>query len=153
MPFLDHTEHPDIPVFMNITFAVGKNGANVRDDVAWVQFLLEKFYSKKNVIINTRGTTKTFTRPKGEITRDGICGPITNNWILKFQLDLNQSGAFLVADGRVDRALIKAGQGKQSVVGANSHLAYTIVALNFFYKLNFPKDFEIDFSEPVFETT
>lgn len=152
MPFLDRTEHPDLPVFMNITFAVGKNAANVRDDVAWVQFLLEKFYSKKNVIINTRGETKTFTRPKGNLTRDGICGPVTNNFILKFQLDINRDGPFVVADGRVDRALIKAGKGKQSVTGSISKLAYSIVMLNFLYKLNFPKEFEIDFSEPVFDS-
>ncbi|MFN7935322.1 MAG: hypothetical protein U0R19_18470 [Bryobacteraceae bacterium] len=152
MPFLDRTEHPDLPVFMNITFAVGKNGANARDDVAWVQFLLEKFYSKKNVIVNTKGETKTFTRPKGNLTLDGICGPVTNNFILKFQLDINRDGPFLVADGRVDRALIKAGKGKQSVTGSISKLAYSIVMLNFLYKLNFPKEFEIDFSDPVFET-
>lgn len=152
MPFVDRTEHPDLPVFMNITFAVGKNAANVRDDVAWVQFLLERIYSKKDVIINTRGETQSYTRPKGNITRDGICGPITNNWILKFQLDMNRDGPFLFADGRVDRALIKAGKGKQSVTGSISKLAYTIVMLNFLYKLNFPKEFETDFSEPVFET-
>lgn len=152
MPFVDTTEHPDIPVFMNVTFAVGKNAPNVRDDVAWVQFLLEKFYTKKTVIIDTRGGTATFTRPKGNLTRDGIFGPITANWILKFQLDINSLRRVLLADGRVDRARIQRGKGMQSVTGSISHLAYTIVMLNFLYKLNFREEFDIDFSEPVFES-
>src|SRR5262249_52757970 len=88
-----------------------------------VQYMLANFY-------NTRPDIK----PPGDMTADGICGPVTRSWIIHFQNDAGgQPGGFPngipdeygrpTTDGRVDRA-------KGSGLSTISHSYYTIVVLN-----------------------
>ena len=61
------------------------------------------------------------------MTVDGICGPITNNWILKFQLDVNQRYPNTTpTDNRVDRIRNK------NMIGSISQMGYTQAILNRF---------------------
>lgn len=103
----------------NVTEAVGKNSPNKREDVMLVQYLLKRLYENPN--------EPERTKPKGDMTVDGICGPITKNWIVKFQVDLNDDyQGFCTMDGRVDRA-----HGTKSSI-LNQY--YTIVAMNRFFE-------------------
>src|SRR5437867_3260617 len=121
MPFIDTS--PIMTIFFNVVNSVGRNATNRRDDVRMVQYMLANFY-------NTRPDIK----PAGNMTVDGICGPVTRAWIVHFQDDAGgQAGGFPngvpdeyarpTTDGRVDRA-------KGSGVSTISHSYYTIVVLN-----------------------
>jgi hypothetical protein len=113
VPFIDTTDvHPALTVFYNVVHAVGKGSPNQRDDVKLVQLLLAMVYAK------------TGTPPKGTMTVDGICGPITKSWILKFQQDIQSTGRSILADGRADRVRNKDG------VGSISNTFYTLIWLN-----------------------
>lgn len=115
MGFIDSSPESDTTVFYNVVHAVGKNCPNLRDDVKLVQYLLKIYYEKAGAE----------SRPNGTMTVDGVCGPITRNWILKFQLDCNYEypGEILV-DGRVDRIRNK------SLKGSISKTFYTLSFLN-----------------------
>lgn len=93
---------------------------NLPDDTKLVQYLLKAFYD----------ALPSLTRPKGEMKVDGICGPITNNWILRFQLDANQySGEpLIIVDNCVDRVL------NRNLVGNISNKKYTLAVLNYYVK-------------------
>jgi hypothetical protein len=78
MRFIDTCDSQTTPEFYNVVHAVRKNCPNRHDDVKIVQLMLQMFYSGAGL-----------TRPKGQMIPDGICGPITKNWILKFQLDIS----------------------------------------------------------------
>lgn len=121
MGFIDTSNDPKLPVFYNVSHAVGKGCPNMRDDVKLVQYLLIKFYDK------ALASSNVYTKPKGDLKVDGDCGPITLNWILKFQLDVNKRHPGTVyADNRVDRALNK------NLTGSISNTIYTIGVLNRF---------------------
>lgn len=113
MPFIDTCNSDVTPEFYNVVHAVGKNCPNRHDDVKLVQMLLQMFY-----------TGSGFTVPKGQMMADGICGPITKNWILKFQLDMRARAVLLTADQRIDRV-----RNHQSM-GQISGTRYGLVALN-----------------------
>lgn len=115
MGFVDTSPSADLPVFYNVVHAVGNNCPNLPDDVKLVQYLLKIYFEK----------FPSECRPNGNITVDGVCGPITRNWILKFQLDCSYEypGEILV-DGRVDRIR------NQSLKGAISKTYYTLSFLN-----------------------
>src|SRR3954454_21058748 len=113
MPFIDTCDSELTPEFYNIIHAVGKNCPNQHDDVKCVQIMLQMFYMSAGL-----------TAPKGQMVADGICGPITKNWILKFQLDMRANGVMLTADQRIDRV-----RNNQSV-GVISHTKYGLLALN-----------------------
>ena len=83
------------PTFYNLTEAVGLGCKNTEEDVKVVQFFLSRVYS-----------TEMFKdkKPKGKMTVDGKVGPITRNWITKFQLDMRERGNAVYADGIVDKA-------------------------------------------------
>lgn len=115
MGFIDTSTDKNLPVFYNVVHAVGKNCPNLRDDVKLVQYLLKSIYDKY----------PPQYRPNGTMTVDGVCGAITLNWILKFQLDANESKPGKVnMDGRVDRARSK------TLYGSIGNTAYTIGLLN-----------------------
>lgn len=121
MGFLDTSNDPKLPVFYNVVHGVGKGCPNMRDDVKLVQYLLISFYDK------ALGTSTVYTKPKGDMKVDGVCGPVTLNWILKFQLDVNtRHPGTVAADNRVDRALNK------NLTGSISGTVYTIAVLNRF---------------------
>jgi hypothetical protein len=126
MVFIDSSTDPTVPVFYNVVHAVGKQCPNVRDDVKTVQYLLLAFYDK------AYSSSSVYTRPKDEMKFDGACSPVTLNWILKFQLDVNtRCPGRLAADNRVDRVRNKNFQG--SITG----LAYTLGIPNkFVQKIN-----------------
>lgn len=121
MGFIDTSERPDyLPVFHNVVHAVGKHCPNMRDDVKLVQYLLIAFYDKAQY-----HASGVYTKPKGAMKVDGVCGPVTLNWILKFQLDVNTRYPVTVAaDNRVDRVRNK------NLEGSISGLLYTLAVLN-----------------------
>jgi hypothetical protein len=123
MGFVDRSTDPNLPVFYNVTNAVGRQCPNVSDDVKLVQYLLIAFYDK------ALASSNVYTRPSGSLTVDGACGPITLNWIMKFQLDVNKRHPGTVAaDNRVDNARNK------NLQGSISGTIYTIAVLNQFVK-------------------
>ncbi|MGH3146614.1 MAG: hypothetical protein ACRDTR_12515, partial [Rubrobacter sp.] len=89
MPYIDSlSEHPDLPMFYNVTYAVGSAGYNVIEDVELVQFFLQQIY---------RNPAKAGLppSPKGAMKVDGSCGPVTRNWIVKYQLDVANKGKLI----------------------------------------------------------
>lgn len=126
MGFIDNSTDPGLPVFYNVVHAVGVNCPNARDDVKLVQYLLIAFYDK------ALPYSGVYTKPKGDMKVDGVCGPVTNNWILKFQLDVNtRYPGTLAADNRVDRVRNK------DLKGSFTGMAYTLALLNkFVSKIN-----------------
>lgn len=119
----------------NVSEAVGKGAPNEPDDVMLVQYMLTKLYEDVH-----RGGR---LRPPGEMTVDGICGPVTQRWILAFQTDLNQDVASMVSmDGRIDRAhgLFTSLPGGVAVPGtALGRMVYTIVVMNRVFGDDFPE--------------
>lgn len=115
MGFIDSSPEAETSVFYNVVHAVGKNCPNMPDDVKLVQYLLKIYYD----------AVSSDFRPTGNMTVDGVCGPVTRNWILKFQLDCSYEypGEILV-DGRVDRIR------NQSLKGSISKTIYTLSFLN-----------------------
>jgi hypothetical protein len=113
MPFIDTCDSDVTPEFYNLIHAVGKDCPNKHDDVKAVQLMLQMFYQGAGL-----------TAPKGQMVPDGICGPITKNWILKFQLDMRAGAVMVAADQRIDRV-----RNHQSV-GAITHTKYGLLALN-----------------------
>ena len=106
-----------LSVFYNVVHAVGENCPNLREDVMLVQYLLYSVYQPLPQIY----------KPKGEMTIDGICGGITKNWILKFQLDVRSGGNSIQCDKRVDRI-----RDKNGMVGSLSGKYYTLAYLNLY---------------------
>ena len=115
MGFIDSSPEAEPSVFYNVVHAVGKNCPNMSDDVKLVQYLLKIYYEAVSIDF----------RPVGNMTVDGVCGPVTRNWILKFQIDCNHEypGEILV-DERVDRIR------NQSLHGSISKTIYTLSFLN-----------------------
>ena len=71
MGFIDSSDDPDLPVFYNVVHAVGVQCPNARDDVKLVQYLLTAFYDK------ALASSGVYSRPKGNMTVDGVCRPVT----------------------------------------------------------------------------
>lgn len=115
MGFIDTSTVAQPSVFYNVVHAVGKNCPNMRDDVQLVQYLLKILYDK----------FPPNCRPKGNMTVDGLCGPVTRSWILKFQMHFNADNpGMIMVDGRVDRIRNK------DFVGSISKTQYTLAVLN-----------------------
>ena len=142
MGFIDTSDAEYLPVFYNVYHTVGAprasgtgiqsigrdgNGNNTTatvwsscpnqpDDVKLVQYLLKAFYDFQ----------PPHVRPKGEMKIDGLCGPVTNRWILQFQRDCNLAGGdqVLLMDNRVDKVLNK------NLIGSISGKMYTLAMLN-----------------------
>jgi hypothetical protein len=115
MGFIDTSNVAQPSVFYNVVHAVGKNCPNIRDDVKLVQYLLKILYDK----------FPPNCRPNGNMTFDGLCGPVTRNWIIKFQMDFNADNPGMITiDGRVDRIRNK------DFVGSISKTQYTLAVLN-----------------------
>jgi hypothetical protein len=118
MAFIDRDiENPEDAPFYNVNFAVGKNCPNYREDVLLVQFFLKRIYMIDGM---------TGLKPKGNMTVDGKCGPVTQNWIRKFQIDMMNRGLKCYPDGLVN----KAGNTTGNKVGSLSHTFYTIRLMN-----------------------
>jgi len=109
----------EIP-FYNVDFAVGPNAINKRTDVMLVQFFLREIYNHPSLIA---------TKPPGTMVVDGLCGPITSQWILHFQQDVKKHGKSVLIDGRVDHA-----RGEQCTLSSISRTGYTIGHLNATYR-------------------
>lgn len=84
--------------FYNVNMAVGKSAPNRKDDVMLVQYMLKRIYEKP-VYKN-----RTLSKQQGVMVVDGLCGPITMQWIGRFQLDNRSYAGRGVVDRRVDRA-------------------------------------------------
>lgn len=105
--------------FYNVTKAVGYGCPNEKEDAMMVQFFLKRIYQTKEM--------KALT-PKGAMTVDGKVGPITRNWILKFQLDMRNGGYACYADGVMDKAGNET--NADNFVASLSRTKYTIRLLN-----------------------
>ena len=104
------TGNPGLTVIYNVEQAAGLNAPNARDDVKLVQYLLRGIYRNQ----------------AGGLALDGYIGPVSVNWIKRFQTDARNAGNNVLIDGRVDRA-----QAYQSSV---SKTVYTIMLLNMYLK-------------------
>jgi len=83
----------------NVNMAVGKNAPNRKDDVMLVQYMLKRIYEKP---VYERAA---LSKPQSVMVVDGFLGPITIQWITRFQLDARDRFGFrVVIDGRVDRS-------------------------------------------------
>ena len=123
MGFIDNSSDSSLPVFYNVVHAVGRQCPNFRDDVKLVQYLLIAFYAK------ALSYSSVYTKPNGDLTVDGECGPVTLNWILKFQMDVNtRHPGTVAADNRVDRVRNK------DLKGAITGTIYTLAMLNKFVR-------------------
>ncbi len=125
MGFIDTS--PALPAFYNLVHAVGKYSPNQKDDVMLVQYLLKNWYG----VVKPKEAV-----PKGEMKVDGVCGGVTLNWILKFQLDLMLSKRSIYADGRIDRI-----RNTATLTGDISHTTYTLAWLNSFVGSSNPTAF------------
>ena len=137
MAFLATSDDPQLPVFYNVSAAVGAGAYNADDDVSLVQYFLIMIYSTKP-LKTSHNTVLNWSRPQGDLQVDGVFGPITQNWILKFQRDALQLSPIRV-DGRVDRCLSQPPGGFVGhVTSSISQTLYTICALNKLFIVNFP---------------
>jgi hypothetical protein len=105
--------------FYNVTKAVGYGCPNEKEDTMMVQFFLKRIYTTEMMKAN---------KPKGNMTVDGKIGPITRNWILKFQLDMRDMGNPCYADGIMDKAGNE--NNADNFVSSISRTKYTIRLLN-----------------------
>ena len=121
MAFIDQDSQDPAgsPTFYNLSTAVGLGCDNMTEDVKVVQFFLTRVYK-----------TETFKnlKPNGTMTIDGKCGPITRNWIFKFQLDMRNRGNPVMADGIVNKA--GASSSADNFVTSISHTTYTVRLIN-----------------------
>ena len=125
MGFIDtFPKSAELPIFYNITHAVGQNAPNVSNDVKLVQYLLRAFYEKYP------------EKPGGEMSVDGYCGQITRRWILHFQMQMNKKfpGTVLL-DNRIDR--VRNNTSTSSI----SKTQYTLGCLNSSVKFRNPEAF------------
>ncbi len=117
MPFQNPTGDPKMPVFYNVEKAVGNSSPNEREDVRMVQYMIKNLYRQA----------------ASDLVVDGWIGPITVQWIRKFQTKVKSLGGAILVDSRVDRAL-----GSQ---GSVSKTPYTILYLNAYLKQGNPAAF------------
>jgi hypothetical protein len=108
----------------NVSMAVGKNAPNRKDDVMLVQYMLKRIYEKP---VYKKGT---FSKQQTVMVVDGLCGPITIQWITRFQLDCRDTfgGHGGVVDGRVDRS--------------SASTTYTIDYINDAFRLHYSEIWE-----------
>jgi hypothetical protein len=116
MAFKDTLDFEELPIFYNLNMAVGDNAPNMKEDVMLVQFFLQEVYKGRTSFDPPE------VPPQGVMKVDGICGPITKNWLLKFQLDIRNRGYSIYADKRADKV-----KGRVSSI---SKTTYTVIYLN-----------------------
>jgi hypothetical protein len=113
-------DNPTQPLILSVDDSVGRGGANRRLDVMLVQFFLN---------VTAQADEKSWAwLVDRKITKpniDGICGPITQDWIDRFQAFIRKR-ARLVVDGRVDPIL-------NGLAETSQHTIFTIYALNAVY--------------------
>jgi hypothetical protein len=115
------------PLILSVEDSVGRGGANRPLDVMLVQFFL-------NVTVQNNEKSwgwlidRRFSKPN----IDGMYGPITQDWIDRFQAHVNKVAAknlkawSIVADGRVDAI-------RNGISATSGGLPYTIYELNAHY--------------------
>ncbi|HVF51087.1 MAG TPA: hypothetical protein VNA19_13415 [Pyrinomonadaceae bacterium] len=119
MAYKETTDDPGFPYFYNVHMSVGRGCPNMVEDVLLVQYLLYKIYQNPG----------SLPVPRGQMVVDGICGPVTLNWILSFQKHTRALGRPIFPDGRVDPG--------QEIVGKHNH-QFTIIELNGSFKKREP---------------
>lgn len=107
--------------FYNVSKAVGMGCPNWSEDVMMVQFFLQQIYLDADWKSHS---------PKGAMRVDGVCGPITRNWIAKFQIDARNSGSNIHVDGIVNNASNLENNQQASI----TKTTYTIRAMNNFLR-------------------
>jgi hypothetical protein len=120
---------PFMPFRYNLDRAVGFGKANVADDVMVVQLFLKMVYENPNWQAGHPLAGKL--KPTGDMVVDGICGPITRGWIIRYQQDWE-----LTVDGVVNKAV----EGFQPVVGeVRRFFVWTIRQLDSDYAIARPQ--------------
>ena len=128
-PFFANGGATAMTKFYNVTDAVGAGTPNRKLDVMLVQYFLKRIYEHPEYAP---------AMPQGKMVVDGVCGPITKNWILKFQLDANEEFGGVALDRRVDRARGgAAGQKKGTISGT----FYTVLFMNDAFNDRYPQEF------------
>jgi hypothetical protein len=107
--------------FYNLDQAVGPGAPNQRTDVLLVQFFLRELFKQPDLLPD---------KPPGDLAVDGIFGPVTAQWINRYQKQLLRKGFSVQADGRVDPAQGELAFSKGSI----SHKRYTIWHMNQSYR-------------------
>jgi hypothetical protein len=127
MGFIDTLPNStELPIFFNVVHAVGQNAPNAPNDVKLIQYLLRSYYAKAG------------NQPTGEMTVDGFCGPLTQRWIIDFQMRLNKNfPGSVMLDGRIDRVR------NNSTYTSISKTQYTLTCLNSSVKFRNPEAFVI----------
>jgi len=114
------------PYIYNVNYAVGYGKINVRDDVLLVQYFLKKIWDKHKY---------QATPPPGVMKVDGFMGPTTHRWIKNFQSGATMKTpdpTVMFQDGIVNRAVA-------DTLVAGTERSYTIVMLNFNFKVKYPE--------------
>ena len=116
---LDSEDPVENASFYNVNDAVGAGCQNMQEDVKVVQFFLNRVY-----------TTEEFKKlkPKGTLTIDGKVGPITRNWIVKFQMDMRNRGNPCMVDGIINKAGNE--NNPDNFISSISHTKYSIRFMN-----------------------
>jgi hypothetical protein len=112
------------PLILSVEDSVGRGGANRPLDVMLVQFFLN-VTAQNNEKSWGWSLDRIITKPNV----DGIYGPITQNWIDRFQAYVNKHYR-LVVDGRVDPIL-------NGLAETSQHTRMTIYELNVAYYSTF----------------
>lgn len=130
MAFINLMSHNrDLPKFANVGTAVGRGAPNVRNDVLLVQYMLRELFR------NPTEHRPMLVPPEEPVRVDGRFGPNTFKGIAKFQLNIFSQFGSINLDSRVDPARLEA-------VSSISHTTYTILWMNYLYKLARPVEFE-----------
>lgn len=122
-------DNPDLPKFVNVGMAVGRGAPNVRNDVLLVQYMLRELFR------NPTEHEPRLAPPEEPVRLDGRFGPNTRNAIIKFQLNIISQFGSIRLDARVDRVGLEA-------TSSISQTTYTILWMNYLYKLARPVEFE-----------
>jgi hypothetical protein len=130
MAFIDVLpNNPDVSRYANVTMAVGRGAPNRRADVQLVQYMLRELFR------NPTEQDPPLIPPEERVYVDGRFGPNTRKGIIKFQLNLFSQQGRIALDARVDRA-------RHRGISSISQTTYTILWMNYLYKLARPDEFE-----------
>lgn len=119
---LDYFDPTTQERFYDVEKSVGLGSVNLNDDVKLVQYMLNRIYAKGFA-----------TPPAKPMVVDGWIGPVTVEWIKRFQMDVNAKGYMYAATPEYQnpakqRCVVDGcrGDGLASV----SQLPYTILWMN-----------------------
>jgi hypothetical protein len=123
------SDNPKLDKYADVTMAVGRGAPNRRDDVLLVQFMLNELFRRADEHV------PPLAKPERPVGVDGKFGRNTFDGIVKFQLNIMSQFGSINLDGRIDPA-------RASATSSISQTTYTILWMNYLYKLAWPQEFE-----------